>query len=235
MNSIYAVALLMGLTGSLHCAGMCGPIMLFLPFHHFTGGRKVLAMGLYHLARITVYALMAFIVYSFRDAFNPVLQQYISIGLGSLFLFAGIVSFIPMNNRIHIKLPWTDFVKQHLGRFIGSPALSSIAMSGLLNGLLPCGLVYMMLSATLVLHTPLEAVMFAYLFGMGTLPILIAIVFFKSKLNFNKGMAFKKLTPLIVFSFGCLFLLRGLNLGIPYLSPKVQVTKGEIHSCCHKK
>ena len=235
MSGGLAVALLMGFTGSLHCAGMCGPIMMFLPFHQFKGARKVAAIGLYHLARISVYALMAFIIYSFRDSFNPRIQQYISIGLGSLLLAAGIATFIPLGLKLQIKLPWAEFTKRMLSKFIGQPDMPSIAMSGMLNGMLPCGLVYMMLSAVMVLHSPLEAVSFAYFFGIGTTPMLVSIILFRSKLNFGRANAFKALTPIFVFGFGCLFLLRGLNLDIPYLSPKVQVTNGEIHSCCHKK
>ena len=232
--SVYLIAIIMGLTGSLHCAGMCGPIMLFLPFHHFTGTRKIAAVASYHFARITVYAVMALIIYSFREIFNPKLQQYISIILGSMLLVAGIMAFFPMNKRI-IKLPWTGFAKRQLSRFIGNPGFPSIMASGLLNGMLPCGLVYMMLSAVLVLHTPFQVISFAYLFGLGTLPVLVSIIIFRNRFHSRKWFAFTKFTPLIVFSFGCLFLLRGLNLGIPYLSPKVQIVNGQIHSCCHKK
>ncbi len=230
----YIMALLMGLTGSLHCAGMCGPIMLFLPFYHFKGVKRFAAIGLYHFSRISVYALMAFVLYSFREVFNPRLQQYVSIGLGSILLIAGMVSFLP-GNKIQIRLPWTEFVKKQLSHFIGDPGLPSIAVSGLLNGLLPCGLVYMALSATLVLHSPTEAVLFAYFFGIGTLPVLVGIILFRSQIIIAKGASIKRFTPVIVFFFGCIFLLRGMNLGIPYLSPKVQISKGQIHSCCCHK
>jgi len=235
MMSAYIVALAMGFTGSLHCVGMCGPIMMFLPFYHFTGMRRVLAIALYHLSRISVYAVMAFVIYSFRRSFDPRLQQYVSVGLGTLLLIAGVTSFLPLQKKMQLKLPWGDPVKKQLGRYMGSPALSSIAVSGALNGLLPCGLVYMALSATLALHTAREAVVFTYLFGLGTLPALVSIIIFKGRIAFFKNGYYKKFTPIIVFSFGCVFLLRGLNLGIPYLSPKVVVSNGEIHSCCHKK
>ncbi len=225
----------MGLTGSLHCVGMCGPIMMFLPFHHFTGTRRVFAIGLYHFTRISVYACMAVVIFSFRDAFNPRVQQYVSVGLGCILLIAGLASFFSFSRKLKIQLPWTEFVKKELSHFMGNPALSSIAISGMLNGLLPCGLVYMALSATLVLKAPFQAVFFMYCFGIGTLPALISIIIFKSRIAFFKNGYYKKFTPIIVFSFGCVFLLRGLNLGIPYLSPKVEVSHGQVHSCCHKK
>lgn len=236
MNPAYITALLMGLAGSLHCAGMCGPIMLFMPFHRFNGIKKFLAVSLYHLSRISIYALMALIIYSFRSAFNPAIQQYISIGLGSLLLLAGLISFFPIGNRFQVKLPWSAFVQKQLGRFIADPSLLSTAASGLLNGLLPCGLVYMALSATLTLQSPAQAMIFTYIFGIGTLPVLLGIIIFKSRIIASHGSLLRKFTPFIVFSFGCLFLLRGMNLGIPYLSPKVEISHGQMHSCCcHKK
>jgi uncharacterized protein len=235
MNALFTVAILMGLAGSLHCVGMCGPIMLFLPFHHFTGLRKAAAIALYHFARISVYAMMALVIYSFRSVFNPVVQQYISIVLGSLFLFAGVISFLPFTKKLQVKLPWTKFVTKQLGEFMGNPGLPSIFISGMLNGLLPCGLVYMMLSATLALHTATHAVLFAYIFGVGTVPALVSIILFRSRINVGKIEFVKKYTPVVVFLFGIIFLLRGLNLDIPYLSPKVQVINGEVRSCCHKK
>lgn len=234
MTAAYIAALVMGLSGSLHCAGMCGPIMLFIPFHHFSGMKKYAVIGLYHFSRITAYALLALTLFSFRSLFNPVVQQYISIILGVSLLFAGLISFFPAS-PLQLKLPWSGFVKEKLSSYMGNPGVPSIAVSGFLNGLLPCGLVYMALSATLALKSPGQAVAATYLFGAGTLPVTVSIILFKSRLNLLKGVMIKKYTPVIVFFFGCVFLLRGLNLGIPYLSPKTQVSNGVIHSCCHKK
>jgi len=235
MMTAYLAALLMGLTGSLHCAGMCGPIMLFMPFHHFKGAKKVAGVLLYHVSRVAVYAGMAVVLFSFRDLFAPRVQQVISITLGSILLVAGILSFIPGNKRLHLNLPWSQFVTKRLGQFISSPGLSSIALSGMLNGLLPCGLVYMALSASLAMHTAAQAALFTSVFGLGTMPVLFSIVIFRSRLMTGRGTMLRRLTPVIVFSFGCLFLLRGMNLGIPYLSPKVQMSNGQVHACCCHK
>lgn len=226
----------MGVAGSLHCAGMCGPIMLFMPFHQLKGIRRAAGIALYHLARVSVYALMAWFLFSFRDLFNPRLQQYVSITLGSVLLIAGVVSFLPVNGKWKVQLPWSGFVKQRLGVYMGNPRLYGIAVSGMLNGLLPCGLVYMALSAALTLGSPGQAVMFTYAFGLGTMPMLIGITFFRNWIVLRKGLSLRKFTPAVVFLFGCIFFVRGLNLGIPYLSPGIQVNNGTIHSsCCHKK
>ncbi len=236
MNTLtYTMALLMGFTGSLHCAGMCGPIVYVMPFQAFSGFRKFAAIALYHIGRISVYAALAMILHSFRSLFEPRIQQYISMLLGGFLLVAGIISFFP-NHAIRLQLPWAAFVKKQLGRIIGRPGLGMLAFSGVLNGLLPCGLVYMALSASLAGTTAIQAAGMMYVFGLGTLPMLVSITLLKTRLAFIRTNHIRKLVPVVMFSFGCLFMLRGMNLGIPYLSPKVTVTSHEIKACCcHKK
>lgn len=232
-TSVIIMALLMGFTGSLHCAGMCGPIVWIMPFQMFNGAKKVIAIALYHIGRVSVYAALAVILHSFRSMFDPKVQQYISIILGSILLLAGVLSFFSAS--WNMNLPWGGFVKKQLGNVIGKPGLGAITAAGILNGMLPCGLVYMALSASMTLGTAAQAAGMIYIFGIGTLPMLVSITLLKTKVNFLRSSHIKKFIPVVVFSFGCLFVLRGMNLGIPYLSPKVVVSAGEVHSCCHKK
>jgi len=236
MNALtYTMALLMGFTGSLHCAGMCGPIVWIMPFQAFKGVKKILALGLYHISRISVYVFFAVVLHSFRNLFDPKVQQYISIALGGSLLVIGLLTFIP-NHVAKMKLPWAEYVKKQLGHIIGRPGLSTLVFAGMLNGLLPCGLVYMALSASVSAAATSQAVALMYIFGFGTLPMLIGITLLKTRLSFLRTDHIRKLVPVVVFSFGCLFILRGMNLGIPYLSPKVVVAQHEIRSCCsHKK
>jgi len=236
MNGItLTMALLMGFTGSLHCAGMCGPIIWVMPFNFMHGVKKWAGILLYHFGRISVYALLALVLYSFRSLFDPRLQQYVSISLGILLLLTGIFSFLP-GTALKVNLPWSVFIKKHLGRFIGNPSLGTLFISGALNGLLPCGLVYMALSAAVMAHTTVDAALAMYAFGLGTMPMLISITILKSKAAIFRSNHFKKMVPVLVFAFGCLFILRGLNLGIPYLSPGLEITSTEVKaSCCHKK
>lgn len=236
MNTLtYTMALLMGFTGSLHCAGMCGPIVWIMPFQAFKGAKKVAALVLYHGGRISVYALMAILLHSFKNLFDPKVQQYISILLGASLLLVGMLTFLP-HHYTRLKLPWAEVVKQQLGNVIGRPGLGILLLTGILNGLLPCGLVYMALSASLVATTPLQSAAMMYVFGMGTLPMLISITLLKTKLSFLRRVHIRKMVPVIVFAFGCIFIIRGMNLGIPYLSPKVVVEQHGIKACCcHKE
>ena len=120
MNSITPfTALSMGFAGSLHCAGMCGPIMLIMPFQQMSGWKKAAGIALYHFGRITVYALMGFILYSFKSLFYPQWQQYISAGVGIILLAIGILSFY--TNKV--SLPWLQHVKLKLAQVIQKPRI----------------------------------------------------------------------------------------------------------------
>lgn len=235
MNTFsFTIALLMGFTGSLHCAGMCGPIIWVMPFQLLQGIRKAFGIALFHLGRITTYALLAMLLHSFSSLFTPRIQQYVSIGLGLALLIAGIIAFIP-SHKTTIKLPWTEYVKKQLGTFIARPGLPSLFMAGFLNGLLPCGLVYMALSAAITTASTLQSMELMYVFGLGTMPMLLGITLLKSRVALLQLAHFRKMVPLVMFFFGSLFVLRGMNLGIPYLSPKVEVQEHAIKaSCCHK-
>jgi len=230
---LYA-ALSMGFLGSLHCAGMCGPIMLILPFQFLNGWKKVAGIGLYHLGRISVYALMGLVLHSFKSLFLPQWQQYISIALGVSLLLLGIFSFLNNGSR-QIKMPWLDFVKRQSGKVLGRPELHLLLAGGILNGLLPCGLVYMALSLATSAATPQAAMLTMYAFGLGTMPMLIAIIVLKGKISMLRMQSIRRFVPVIMLLFGVLFMLRGMNLGIPYLSPQVSMDHHVVKSCCCHK
>lgn len=228
------MALLMGLTGSLHCAGMCGPIIWVMPFQQLSGYKRWLGIIFYHIGRVSVYTLLAILLYSFRSVFQPQWQQYISIVMGAFLLIAGILSFIP-KQRFKVKLPWTSYIQSALSRLMAKPGLGVLFTMGMLNGLLPCGLVYMALSATMVTASVSEAAYTMVAFGVGTAPMLIALTILKNRAKLSGMVRLRKFVPLFMLFFGMLFVVRGMNLGIPYLSPKIAVEQNEIKAeCCHK-
>ena len=233
MNTVtLTMALLMGAAGSLHCVGMCGPIMLVMPFQALSGFGRWLGISLYHLGRISVYALLGLVLHSFTTLFQPHWQQYISVTLGVLLLLTGVLSFF--SARLQFRMPWTGFITKQLGRFMGSPRLSGLFFTGALNGLLPCGLVYMALSMAVTADTALQSMSLMFAFGLGTAPMLVALTVLKMRIA-PLLPAFRKMVPVVIFCFGCVLLVRGLNLGIPWLSPEVKMEQQTVKaSCCHQ-
>jgi len=103
---------------------------------------------------------------------------------------------------------------------------------GLLNGLLPCGLVYLALAGAVVSSGPFEGAFYMFFFGLGTMPVLLAVTLAGNVIGLKFRNLVKKLIPYLILIIGILFILRGLNLGIPYISPKMD-TKTEVPACCH--
>jgi len=111
MDLNYGIAFLMGLTGSLHCAGMCGPIILAIPFKNNNYAIKILSILLYQFGRIGMYSLLGYILFSFKELFNPRIQQVVSIAIGSLLLVASILYLVPKLAAFwKFKLPWNQWL-----------------------------------------------------------------------------------------------------------------------------
>src|SRR5690606_18589709 len=94
--------------------------------------------------------------------------------------------------------------------------------SGLINGLLPCGMVYMALLASLALQDPLSGGIYMFVFGIGTIPMMLAIMLMGELFSVNLRLKFLRAMPYFAMFIGLLFILRGCELGIHYVSPNLQ-------------
>ncbi|HOW32340.1 MAG TPA: sulfite exporter TauE/SafE family protein, partial [Bacteroidales bacterium] len=126
-------------------------------------------------------------------------------------------------------------------------SFSSLFLIGLLNGLLPCGLVYIAIAGSIGSGSALMGAIYMALFGLGTMPMLLAINLSGGFISTSLRKKINKLIPILVIIVGILFILRGLSLGIPYISPseeKIKMkyekslkehqppAKSEMHDCC---
>lgn len=213
----YFLAWVLGAAGSLHCVGMCGPIALALPVHHLGFPSRLLFLFLFHSGRIAVYALMGGL-FSFIGAgfFLAGYQQALSIILGiALILLGAFSSKIP---AFSLSRYTGGFLKLHFSRFLGKRTPLAFLITGMLNGLLPCGMVYAALAGATLSTSPAEGMLFMAFFGLGTAPALMSISLLttiSAKLRFF----FRKASPVLTFIMGVLLVIRGLGLGIPLLSP----------------
>ena len=97
---------------------------------------------------------------------------------------------------------------------------SSLFTIGVLNGLLPCGFVYVGIAGAVSTVNWLTGALYMTMFGLGTFPVMFATAVFGKIINVNLKRRVSKLIPVFAVVLALLFILRGLNLGIPYLSPK---------------
>lgn len=233
---IWLQAIFIGLLGSFHCVGMCGPIVLILPSGG-NGKNQFQNASLYHLGRITTYGslglLTGVIGLSFKIAH---IQQYVSIIIGAIIILLSLGLIMNkksvFGNFLAAKF-WTP-VRNKLSQLLGQQNKRNFFFIGLLNGLLPCGLIYFALTSSLLSQSVLGSSLYMMAFGLGTVPALFALSY--AKTGIIKRVNIKRLVPVVLFISGALLVTRGLNLGIPYLSPKTTVVKElpVLGDCCSK-
>ena len=220
--SILISALLLGLMGSVHCAGMCGPIAIALPLQGNSVGGKILGGTLYNLGRTLTYGIMGAIFGLLGQGVAMIgFQQKVSVIMGSLMIISILFPAL-FKNQYSLEKSWFSFVgklKTTIGKMFSIRSFSSLFFIGMLNGLLPCGLVYMAIAGAIGTGNVAMGSAYMILFGLGTIPMLLGITLAGNLMSMAVRKRINKLIPVLVVFVGIFFILRGLSLGIPYLSP----------------
>jgi sulfite exporter TauE/SafE len=229
-------AFMVGLVGGMHCIGMCGPITMALPLYQKSLVSKITAGLLYHVGRVITYSLLGLLFALLGKGINMAgFQQVVSIVLGVLMILSAGGFFINLRFTHKISHRIGTSINKRLKPLLGTKNTLSFAAIGFLNGFLPCGLVYVAIAGSLVADSLMEGILYMTFFGIGTIPLLAAFMFFSHSIGARFKKAFQKIIPIFVFLLGVLFVLRGLNLGIRYISPKIDKKEQVVKSCCEPK
>ncbi len=215
-------AFLFGLISSLHCIGMCGPIAMMLPVDRDNPAKKVTQILTYHLGRLTAYAAIGFVFGLLgKGLFIAGIQQQLSVFIGVAMIVIILVpekSFAKYNfSKPIFKL--ISKLKTNLGSQFKNKSYKSLYTIGLFNGFLPCGMVYVALFGAIAMQSASLGVLYMLLFGFGTVPMMSSVVYLNSILTNSFRNRIQKAIPYVAVIIGILFILRGLGLGIPYVSP----------------
>lgn len=220
---------MLGLLGGLHCAGMCGPLMLALPVVGSTTGRYVAGRVAYHLGRVMVYGMMGVLAGALgRSLAMAGVQQAVSITLGTAML-AGLF-LAPRFLEMGWMAGWVGRLQRVMGGFLRQRTAGSLLVLGGLNGLLPCGLVYAAFAGAAATDSVMGGVQYMVVFGLGTLPVMLAISLTGHLVPMAWRLKLRHLVPVSMGLVGVLLVLRGLSLGIPYVSPDLAAGGA---GCCH--
>lgn len=242
------VALILGLVSSLHCVGMCGPIAMSIPTARFnmkpavdgSGGRTGFQTGqlwnilLYNTGRITTYAVFGLVFGLIGRSFAWFgWQQKISIALGLLIIAALIIPRLmkKQNGFTRFSNQMMARVRTALGKLLFNGHPGSVYGIGLLNGLLPCSMVYLALAGAVATGSAWDGSLFMASFGLGTVPAMAAVGYFGALITPSLRSNARKLFPAMMMVMATLLILRGMNLGIPYLSPSLNITSTEAINC----
>ncbi|MEY4690776.1 MAG: hypothetical protein RIT19_1101 [Verrucomicrobiota bacterium] len=210
-------ALLLGLGGSLHCGGMCGPLMMAL-LSGADPGSRVRSRAAYHAGRLLTYALIGLVFGLLGRGFHAAgWQRAVSVVAGVLLLVGGtIASRLSLDAWLVRSVGW---VKALFRLGAGRRTLGSLWFLGMINGFLPCGLVYAAGVSAAASGAPLSGAVSMVVFGLGTLPLLLVVDRIGQRLGVAQRARLRKAVPWLVSGVGVLLIVRGLALGIPYLSP----------------
>mgnify|MGYP006191124701 FL=1 len=229
-------ALFFGLISSLHCIGMCGPIAMMLPVDHKNPTKKALQILTYHFGRLTAYGFLglAFGLLG-KGLFIAGFQQNISIAVGVLMI---IIAIVPEKvfARYNFSKPIykvISSIKSSLGYQFKRKTFDALFSIGFLNGLLPCGLVYAALFGAIAMQNEVLGVAYMLLYGIGTIPLMSVVVYASGFMSIPLRSKLQRIIPIITIGIGILFILRGLSLGIPFISPAEQSLFVQANPNCH--
>ena len=220
-------ALILGLFSSLHCAGMCGPLALALPNTSSSPIGFVTGRIAYNLGRILTYSLLGlFCGVAGKTISMAGFERGLSITLGLVLL----IGLLASRKLVVSSSQLIELLKSRMAALLRRRSFLSLSLFGLLNGLLPCGLVYVACAGAASTGNISAAAQYMVAFGLGTVPMMLAISLSGKLIPFSLRLKLIKTIPFSVLLLATLLILRGLSLGIPYLSP--DFAGGA--SCCHK-
>ncbi len=215
-------AMLLGLVSSLHCIAMCGPIAMMLRVDHHHPEKKAIQIMAYHLGRISSYSLLGLLFGLLgRGLYLAGIQQRLSIIAGIIMI---LIAVLPERifSKYNLSGPVFRIVaktKTLMGLHLGNPSFSSLYMVGILNGLLPCAMVYAALFGALATQQVLYGTVYMALFGIGTVPLMSMVIYVQKWATLRVRNKIRKVIPYTMVVIGVLFILRGLSLNIAHVSP----------------
>lgn len=230
-------AISLGFLGSFHCVGMCGPIALAIPVKNDSFWSRLIGSTTYNLGRVVTYSFMGLLFGLLGQTFAIAgYQNILSITLGVLILiFLFLPGIIPHTKQPKFVASFLSKIKTAIRNQFGIHTNSSLFLIGLLNGLLPCGLVYMGIAGSIATGDILKGSLFMAAFGIGTLPAMILVSLSQNLISITIRANIRKTVPVFVATMAVLLVLRGMNLGIPYISPSVKIENGTCkHNCCQE-
>ena len=221
-------AFLLGLAGSIHCAGMCGPLALALPQAGRGLAGSLAGRAAYNLGRMVTYCLLGIVLGLLgKTAVLAGLQRTLSIVLGLTLVLGVLATRKFALSRTSVWL--VQRLKGHISGLLRRRSAVSLATLGLLNGLLPCGLVYVAGVAAIASGGIFKGALYMVVFGAGTVPMMLAIGLSGRLVPVNLRLRLLKAVPAVVCLLGALLILRGMSLGIPYVSPDISTSHP---GCC---
>ena len=224
MNSALIIGLILGLGSSLHCIGMCGPIAMVLPLKNRSTLRIFSGVLQYNIGRVFVYGILGSVI----GAIGFTASLFGALQIVSIITGIAMIIFAWQKRLFSGFAAWNSFngfLSKGIGNIMGSDSPFKLLLLGSINGLLPCGMVFIALMNAVTGGSPLNGALAMVAFGLGTLPAMMIVGLAASKMNRSLQQRINAYVPYMLTIVGLLVCLRGMNLNIPYLSPSIKMAK----------
>lgn len=234
MAAIFLAALTLGMIGSFHCIGMCGPLAFSLPLNGKSDFAKFTGSFLYNMGRIVTYSALGLLFGLAGKSFSLFgFQQWLSITVGIMILFFLFIpkKWIAITGTNNIISTCNHKIRSTLGQLFLKRNYRSLFAIGLLNGLLPCGLIYMAIAGAIASADAFKSTFFMASFGLGTLPVMWGVSFFGNYIGIGVRQKIRRAYPIMMALMACLLIVRGMGLGIPYVSPAMNGNTPDVQIC----
>jgi sulfite exporter TauE/SafE len=146
------------------------------------------------------------------------LQQVMVVLSGVFMLFMAFYAY--KLERITIQIPIMSDLFRRLADamrpLLLQPSYSNAYTIGVLNGLIPCGLVYTAIFSSLTTAGPLEGALFMAAFGLGTVPLMLSLSVGGQFLRRYVKGSWRGWQPLLLCIVGVLAIWRGLHLDLDF-------------------
>lgn len=217
---MWYVAFTLGLLGSLHCLGMCGPLAIAAASGHgcISLRDKFSATLQYNIGRTLTYTALGVLFGLIGGlAYLASFQKVISISMGILLIGAFLMS-INVESKINASQLGKSLhhkVRTLLEKVLTKTANHSPLSIGLVNGLLPCGLVYLALAGAMTSGSLISGMLFMTLFGLGTMPMMITLALGYGTIPLHWRVRLKQVVPYVSLAFGGYLIYRGIVVNAP--------------------
>lgn len=215
---------------------MCGPIAMMLPVEKNNPAKKTTQILTYQLGRIAAYSSLGLLFGLLgKGLFIAGLQQQLSIIVGLLMILVALIPekvFARYNFSKPVYIVISN-VKSSLGKQFKNKSYKSLFTIGLLNGYLPCGMVYVALFGAIAMQNITLSTTYMFLYGIGTIPMMSAVVYISNFITPKNRNTIQKAIPVLTILIGMLFIVRGLGLDIPYISPSNMSLFVQAEANCH--
>lgn len=212
------LAFSLGLMSSFHCVGMCGPIALALPIHKGSKSRQLGGLLTYNLGRASTYALLGALIGALGGAVAWVgYLRYLSVAAGVLMILYAVWPS-RLDHAFRVPGFWQKSVgkvKAGMARLLQSRSVAGWVALGMLNGLLPCGMVYLAVVSAVAMGSAANGAAYMFFFGLGTIPAMMAVGFFKHWFSPVVRTKMRRLTPILMAVAGVWLVARGLMIQVP--------------------